>query len=225
MPPSFIIPFYNSTHVPDIIVPGDVDRLYELKCWSPFCKHDAKGLGTDRGGAKPSTAVGNHFALGCTLEAALYMSVGCKARGGEGEPAMRHDTGEGRVAAHDGHYAPAIAARRRVTVMVAEVTGAMSDSIVATVAHCDDMASAAGGTDRTGYGTSRTATTSFFTHHLRVLSCAVAWGVGEAVSRAASVRKGDLRRPLADWMPQSFMVAAEGDGGVRGDRDVRVAAA
>ena len=49
--------------------------------------------------------------------------------------------------------------------------------------HCDDMATAAGGTDRTGYGTSRTATTNFFTHHLRVLSIAVAWGVGEAISR------------------------------------------
>lgn len=39
------------------------------------------------------------------------------------------------------------------------------------------------GSDRTGYGTSRTATTNFFTHHLRVLSIAVAWGVGEAISR------------------------------------------
>ena len=140
------------------------------------------------------------MAMGCTLEAALYMSVGCKARGNDGEPAMRHegpDAGVGRVAAHDGHYAPAIAARRRVTVMVAEVTGAMSDSIIATIAHCDDVASAAGRSDRTGYGTSRTATGSFFTHHLRVLSSAVAWGIGEAVSRAAERRKSDLARPLS----------------------------
>ena len=45
------------------------------------------------------------------------------------------------------------------------MTGAMSDSVIATVAHCDDMAKAAGGSDRTGDGTSRTATTSFF--HVR----------------------------------------------------------
>ena len=51
----------------------------------------------------------------------------------ESEPAMRHDTGDGWVAAHDGHYAPAITAGRRVTVLVAEVTGGMSDSIIATV--------------------------------------------------------------------------------------------
>lgn len=122
----------------------------------------------------------------------FFMSVGCKARGDASEPAMRHegdDAGQGRVAAHDGHYEPAIAAKRRVTVLVAEVTGAMSDSVVATVAHCEDMAGAAGGSDRTGYGISRTATTSFFTHHLRVLSSAVAWGVGEAVSRAARKSK------------------------------------
>jgi hypothetical protein len=216
---------YNSSHVPDIIVPGDVDRLYELKCWSPFCKHDAKGLGTDKGGAKPSTAVGDRLAFGCTLEAALYMSVGCKERGDPSEPAMKHDTGVGWVAARDGHYAPAIAAKRRVTVLVAEVTGAMSDSIVATIAHCDDMANAAGGSDRTGYGTSRTATTSFFTHHLRALSCAVAWGVGAAVSRVATVRKGELARPLSEWMPQSYMVEAGTDGTAGGDVDVRAAAA
>ena len=174
---------------------------------------DAKGLGTSRGGAKPSTAAGDHFAMGCTLEAALYMSVGCRERGNAGEPAMRHDDGVGWVAAHDGHYAPAIAAGRRVTVLVAEVTGAMSDSAIATVAHCEDMARAAGGSDRTGYGVSRTATTSFFTHHLRVLSSAVAWGVGEAISRAARERKGDLARPMSDWMPQSCLLTGAGQGG------------
>ena len=30
--------------------------------------------------------------------------------------------------------------------------------------------------------------TSFFTHHLRVLSSAVAWGVGEAISRTRAQR-------------------------------------
>ena len=94
-----------------------------------------------------------------------------------------------------------------------------------TEKHCDDMAGAAGRSDRTGYGTSRTATTSFFTHHLRALSSAVAWGVGEAVSRAARERKGELARPpLSDWMPQSCMMEARGSEGV-GDVDVVVSAA
>ena len=62
------------------------------------------------------------------------------------------------------------------------------------MAHCNDMANAVGSSDRTGYGTSRMATTSFFTHHLRALS--IAWGVGGAISRAARKRKGELARPL-----------------------------
>ena len=101
----------------------------------------------------------------------------------------------------------------------------MSDSVIATVAHCDDMANAAGGSDCAGYGTSRTATTSFFyTHHLRAplraLSAAVAWGVGEAISRATHKRKGELARPLSDWMPQSCLLAGDGRDGQGGDAGV-----
>ena len=102
----------------------------------------------------------------------------------------------------------------------------MSDSVIATVAHCDDMANAAGGSDRTSYGTGRTATTSFFTHHLRALSAAVAWGVGEAISRAAARnRKGELARPLSDWMPQSCLLAGDGRDGQGRDAGVGMPAA
>ena len=67
--------------------------------------------------------------------------------------------------------------------------------------------------------------TSFFTHHLRVLSSAVAWGVGEAISRAARERKGDLARPLSDWMPQSYLLTGDGRGEPEADEGAGVFAA
>ena len=48
---------------------------------------------------------------------------------------------------------------------------------------------AEGCTDRTVYGTSRTATTSFFTHHLRLISLAAV--IGAAL-------------PVAIWAKSSF---------------------
>ena len=74
------------------------------------------------------------------------------------------------------------------------------------------MATRDGGSDRTAYGISRTATRHFFTHHLRAMSAAVAWGVGEAVVRAARHRKGDLARPLSEWMPHSCLLGGRGTG-------------
>ena len=50
---------------------------------------------------------------------------------------------------------------------------------------------------------------------VRALSAAVAWGVGEAISRAARKRKGELARPLSDWMPQSCLLAGDGRDGHR----------
>ena len=47
----------------------------------------------------------------------------------------------------------------------------------------------------------------------------------EAVSRVATTRKGELARPLSEWMPQSYMVGTGTDGAAGGDVDVRAAAA
>ena len=52
--------------------------------------------------------------------------------------------------------------------------------------------------------------------------------VGEAISRAARKRKGELARPLSDWepwMPQSCLLAVGGQGSRGVDTGVGVSAA
>ena len=57
--------------------------------------------------------------------------------------------------------------------------------------------------DRTVYGTSRTATTSFFTHHLRLISLAAVIGAALPVAIWAKSRKSHLLSgaPLAGLLP------------------------
>ena len=57
--------------------------------------------------------------------------------------------------------------------------------------------------DRTVYGASRTATTSFFTHHLRLISLAAVIGAALPVAIWAKSRKSHLLSgaPLAGLLP------------------------
>ena len=57
--------------------------------------------------------------------------------------------------------------------------------------------------DRTKYGQKRGATTSYFTHHLRLISLAAAVGAALPVSAWAKAAKSRLARDttLSDFMP------------------------
>ena len=57
--------------------------------------------------------------------------------------------------------------------------------------------------DRTVYGAARTATTSFFTHHLRLISLAAVIGAALPVAIWAKARKSHLLSgaPLAGLLP------------------------
>jgi hypothetical protein len=69
--------------------------------------------------------------------------------------------------------------------------------------HAETRAEPEGCIDRTVYGTSRTATTSFFTHHLRLISLAAVIGAALPVAIWAKSRKSHLLSgaPLAGLLP------------------------
>ena len=69
-------------------------------------------------------------------------------------------------------------------------------------------ARAEGCIDRTVYGASRTATTSFFTHHLRLISLAAVIGAGCARRRVKG--SPNLRRTADRLVPESCWTAAAG---------------
>ena len=79
------------------------------------------------------------------------------------------------------------------------------------MAHAETRAE--GCIDRTVYGTSRTATTSFFTHHLRLISLAAVIGAALPVAIWAKSRKSHLLSSApACWpLASSHVSAPPGD--------------
>ena len=120
------------------------------------------------------------------------MILGCAARGDPDDPPLNHSTGEGRVDHHTGHYASALAAKRLVHIMHSEITGAMPPTTLATYRRLAKLASAKKGADRTVYGVARGATTSFYAHHTRLASLAIATGVADAILQSAKELKEDI---------------------------------
>ena len=96
------------------------------------------------------------------------------------------------MAAHDGQYADALSKGREVWVLVAEVTGALDASVFQLLAQLHGRAQVTGHRDGTVYGASRAATHSFFTHHKRMLSLAVAVSVAQSVANYNNVIKSQL---------------------------------
>ena len=120
------------------------------------------------------------------------MILGCAARGDSNDPPLDHSTGEGRVDHHPGHYSSALAAKRLVHIMHSEITGAMPPTTLATYRRLAKLAAAKKGTDRTVYGIARGATTSFYAHHTRLASLAIASSVADAILRHAKETKEDV---------------------------------
>ena len=98
-------------------------------------------------------------------------------------------TGVGHVARHAGHYAPSPKAGRSSSS--SSRPPALSTPIGMLYGwHAE--ARVEGCLDRTVYGASRTATTSFFTHHLRLISLAAVIGAALPVAIWAKSRKSHL---------------------------------
>jgi hypothetical protein len=127
----------------------------------------------------------------------------CKQRGTADQAPFDHATGVGHVAGHAGHYADALAKGRQVVLIVTETTGAVHPDAVGMLYAWHAETRAEGCIDRTVYGTSRTATTSFFTHHLRLISLAAVIGAALPVAIWAKSRKSHLLSgaPLAGLLP------------------------
>ena len=120
------------------------------------------------------------------------MVLGCAARGSPSDPPLDHSSGLGRVNHHDGHYAPALAAKKVVHLMHSEVTGAMPPTTLATYRRLAKLAKATKGADRTAYGMARGATKAFYAHHTRLASLAIARSVADAVLLRAKELKEDI---------------------------------
>ena len=87
--------------------------------------------------------------------------------------------------------------------MIVRVTGAVHPDAIGMLYGWHAEARVEGCLDRTVYGASRTATTSFFTHHLRLISLAAVIGAALPVAIWAKSRKSHLLSgaPLAGLLP------------------------
>jgi hypothetical protein len=76
------------------------------------------------------------------------------------------------------HTADALAKGRQVSLIIVETTGAVlhAEHAISMLLSWQDEGRAKGATDRTIYGSARTATTSYFAHHLRLISLAAVVG-------------------------------------------------
>jgi len=189
--------------------------------YEPNISTKALGGGTAAGGGKPSTSHGHLFAFGNTEELLLWQNRGCP---GVGSPdaaggAYDHSTGAGWVAAHRGLYAGAADAGHECTFLFAETSGALAPGFVRFLRDLADSATAVNCVDRTVYGEARTATTSFFTHHLRRVSSAIVLtGAGllnAAATAVASNVAGSDATDAAVLRPRARRRYTRGDRGCR----------
>ena len=86
----------------------------------------------------------------------------------------------------------ALAKKREVWVLVAEVTGALDESFEELLQVCGAKARIPNHRDGTRYGTSRSATRSFRAHHMRMMSLAIAISIAVAIAEYSSAVKSDL---------------------------------
>ena len=163
----------NAGYIPDMYRVGSPHELWEFKCYSPYKPKPALGNGSARCGGAPSTADGNLFAHGNTLEYLRTKVYGLDVRGSPDQPALNRETGVGRVDAKPGDYSDALGKGSLVHLMSIESTGAMSPDLVKTLKALDKLARSPDGHDATPYGTARHSTHSFFQYHSSALSLAV----------------------------------------------------
>ena len=84
-------------------------------------------------------------------------------------------------------YASAAANGHTTTELIHESLGGMAPSAVLQMRALHKLANTDGHRDGTKYGLARTATRSFHTHHLRIISCSIVAAHAEMLLLAASV--------------------------------------
>ena len=82
-------------------------------------------------------------------------------------------------------------------MLTAEVTGALDESFDALMSLSHARSRITGHRDGTRYGSSRAATRSFYTHHKRMLSLAIAVSVGESIMDYNQAGKSKLAKHAA----------------------------
>ena len=155
--------------------------------YSPYVVRPALGLGSAANGGAASTADGGRFAMGNTEENLIVLNLGVAQRGDPSQPAFDRTTGEAYVRITVDHdYADALSRGHRVTLLVAESTGALSPSFWRALRALASQASAPTTHDSTVYGTSRSSPSSFYDHHLTALSAAIVSADAATVQHAAA---------------------------------------
>ena len=84
------------------------------------------------------------------------------------DPPLNHSTGYGYVAAHTGHYAKG----NDVIPLISETLGGINRTAANALHRLHALTAPTAARDGTLYGISRSATTSFHAHHLRLISLA-----------------------------------------------------
>ena len=171
---------------------GDVTTLYESKCYSVLKQTAALGNGSQRCGGAASTDEGHHIAFGCTAERLRWENLGCKQRGHAAQDPLKHTTGEGFVAAHDGLYADALSKGHSVVLLITETLGGAHPGVVRLRRPLHSRVGRPGFHDCTAYGLSRSATRSFHTHHLRLLSLTIASALAQSFDDHADALNSQL---------------------------------
>ena len=169
------------------------------------------GRGSQSKGGAPSAAEGHHLAFGNTEEHLLYKILGTKQRGQPDQPPLDHTTGYGHVAAHTGHYADALAKGNQVVPVITETLGGIASSAVLALRRLHTTASPETHRDGTVYGLARSATRSFHTHHLRLISLAIhRQNMALLLAGADRAIKRATRAPPSQNLLGAFIDAAVG---------------
>ena len=87
-----------------------------------------------------------------------------------GERPLDRLTGDGFVKACDGDYADALSKGYRVTLLLAESTGALAPAFIAALRSLAKLTKRRNARDTTRYGIARFATKSFFAHHVAAIA-------------------------------------------------------
>ena len=166
------------------------------------------GHGSTKKGGAYSENEGSHIAFGGTAEHARHLTLGCEQRGRADQRPFDHATGTGYVARRRGHYHDALSHHRHVVIVLVETTGAVHSDTVGMLYAWHNEARSEGHADRTVYGKARTATRSFYAHHLRLISLAAVIGAALPVARWAKAAKSRLVRDvtIADFMTDTMFV-------------------
>ena len=139
--------------------------------------------------------MGHHYAFGNTEEAFRLQILGCKARGRVRDGPLNHNSGRGWVQEQRGDYYDALWVKgSRVIPMIFETYGGIAPHSLAYVKHLAKRAKGKGARDSTRYGTSRTATRSFFVHHTQRMALATQLETLRAMRKCINGDKCDALR-------------------------------